>query len=858
MKRLLTLFAIVALLGGCATTDFTKTAGPPPQPLPPTGTGAELSAGTETANRLWAPDVLSTAFSGATTEVADATVGDAGNGDTAHAYSKDDIRDYAAQHDSDFDGLPDGTEDGVVTAAMLASTLDISGKTVTFGLTDSDVPTTLTLETISGTPVITNGAAIGTDDTNHLIDEASNGAGSATLYIGNESILASGDIGVSVLAPNGDGSGLSGVVTSESDPNALLTAGTDNVKDTHIDWGTGAGQVSADDIPDGSTYAIVTLTQESNWDTHLSSTGADHSYIDQDVTSGSSPTFTATNITGFSAGIIDAITEIASGLKSGSDTTLITGTAGTNTYVAVWNADGDLVAGTGPPLTNPMTTQGDIIYGGSSGVPTRLAAGTANSLLGMNSGATAPEWKSSISIDIVLSDQTPTTDGLFTKTANDQLALGVGGASTNYFSPTKDVAAGLGDSDVHTLSEALINDSFQPLSANLTTWAGVTPGTGIAAALAVNVGSAGAPVLYDGALGTPSGGVGTNLTALDDDNVDFDDVNSDWTATAIGPALEEMVDSINGGVPNSATAKVHWSQLTGVPAGFADGTDDTGSGSLGSNLSSSTDDILSDNGTILLGGTGNTNNETLDFDFETSANTVGVSTTSGVTLVDFGAIGLAGGSFDASGGNITNVGNIALDSLSADTILHAQAPNIRLAFDAAAYLNVATTDGGGTVISQTSDGIDTIDIGDTGDQVRIVGVTAGANDGYYDGIVRTYTVDSGQTETSFGQAYHVDTDGELIVADGDVASQGSMPAIGLAVETGTGAKKVLLQGLICETDWAWTVGGPVYVSDDPSTTEGLTQTAISTTGDTVQLVGIAVTADCIEVSMGGYNWIEVP
>lgn len=46
-----------------------------------------------------------------------------------------------------------------------------------------------------------------------------------------------------------------------------------------------------------------------------------------------------------SADAIDAITEIASGLKSGNDTTLVTGTAGTDGYTAKWNADGDLVDG---------------------------------------------------------------------------------------------------------------------------------------------------------------------------------------------------------------------------------------------------------------------------------------------------------------------------------------------------------------------------------------------------------------------------------------------------------------------------------------------------------------------------------
>ena len=43
-------------------------------------------------------------------------------------------------------------------------------------------------------------------------------------------------------------------------------------------------------------------------------------------------------------------------------------------------------------MANPMTTAGDIIYGGEDGAPTRLAKGTAAQALVMNSGATAPEW----------------------------------------------------------------------------------------------------------------------------------------------------------------------------------------------------------------------------------------------------------------------------------------------------------------------------------------------------------------------------------------------------------------------------------------------------------------------------------
>ena len=44
-------------------------------------------------------------------------------------------------------------------------------------------------------------------------------------------------------------------------------------------------------------------------------------------------------------------------------------------------------------LTNPMTTGGDIIYGGASGVPTRLANGSAGKVLQSNGTTLAPSWE---------------------------------------------------------------------------------------------------------------------------------------------------------------------------------------------------------------------------------------------------------------------------------------------------------------------------------------------------------------------------------------------------------------------------------------------------------------------------------
>ena len=71
--------------------------------------------------------------------------------------------------------------------------------------------------------------------------------------------------------------------------------------------------------------------------------------------------------------------------------------------------------------------------------------------------------------------------------------------------------------------------------------------------------------------------------------------------------------------------------------------DTVGSGSLGSNLSSTTNDILSDvavTGAIVLGGTGNTNNEAITLDFETAANTIGVSSTTSAATFAFGSMAL--------------------------------------------------------------------------------------------------------------------------------------------------------------------------------------------------------------------------
>ena len=79
-------------------------------------------------------------------------------------------------------------------------------------------------------------------------------------------------------------------------------------------------------------------------------------------------------------------------------------------------------------------------------------------------------------------------------------------------------------------------------------------------------------------------------------------------------------------------------------------------------------------------------------------------------------------------------------------------------------------------------------------------------------------------------------------ADADSAS--NMPGIFLALETlGTSTEgDFLLYGTFTNTSWAWTAGDVLYVSN---TAGSMTHTPPSGTGDVVQAVGVAITADTI-------------
>jgi len=83
------------------------------------------------------------------------------------------------------------------------------------------------------------------------------------------------------------------------------------------------------------------------------------------------------------------------------------------------------------------------------------------------------------------------------------------------------------------------------------------------------------------------------------------------------------------------------------------------------------------------------------------------------------------------------------------------------------------------------------------------------------------------------------------------------PCTGIAITAGTGAsKKILLSGIIRHDAWNWTVGpgiaGLIYLGE---TAGVLTQTAPSSDGDMIQVVGFALSDDTMMFNPQ-LHWIE--
>ena len=140
------------------------------------------------------------------------------------------------------------------------------------------------------------------------------------------------------------------------------------------------------DLNADTNYLHVTSTEKSGYDTAVTNS---HTHTNKSVIDDIS----ATDLTNWDTAYTNNHTHSNKSILDAIDATDIS------------NWDGK--------ITNPMTTQGDIIYGGASGVPTRLGKGTAGQVLKMNSGATAPEWgtiNAGFNVGSTASSATPSID----------------------------------------------------------------------------------------------------------------------------------------------------------------------------------------------------------------------------------------------------------------------------------------------------------------------------------------------------------------------------------------------------------------------------------------------------------------
>ena len=132
-----------------------------------------------------------------------------------------------------------------------------------------------------------------------------------------------------------------------------------------------------------------------------------------------------------------------------------------------------------------------------------------------------------------------------------------------------------------------------------------------------------------------------------------------------------------------------------------------------------------------------------------------------------------------------------------------------------------------------------VTLGDTGQ--LIIGDDAPSSDHTATGIVITMTALTG---LAIGEAVYIDSNGKLDETDADAA--GTMPAIGVALEansSGSDAEvKILLQGIFRDDTYNFTPGADLFIGTNLGE---ITATAPSGTGDFVQKVGVALTADTI-------------
>jgi hypothetical protein len=392
---------------------------------------------------------------------------------------------------------------------------------------------------------------------------------------------------------------------------------------TSTDWNTfnnkGSGSVTgvtatSPVVSSGGTAPVISLpaaTTSANgyltstdWNTFNNKQPAG-SYLTSGGALGTPSSGTATNLTGLplTTGVTGTLpvanggTGVTSSTGTGSTVlstspTLVTPVLGTPASATLTNA-------TGLPLTTGVTGLLPVANGGSGTATPSLVAGTNVSITGT--------WPNQ-----TINSSGGGGGGMVYPGAGIPLSTGAAWGTSYGTTGTGDV--------VLSTSPTLVTPALgTPSSVTLTNATGLPVstgisglGTGVATALAVNVGSAGAPVVNGGALGTPSSGTVTNLTGTASININGT-VGATTASTGAFTTLSATgVTTVQAGTVSAPAITTSGDTNTGIffPAAdtiaFAEGgvesmrLDSNGSVGIGVTPANATLDVLGSANTVGL------------------------------------------------------------------------------------------------------------------------------------------------------------------------------------------------------------------------------------------------------------------